>query len=169
MKYIIGALIFSIQLFGYEFILLNSTTIEDDVIVENIVSQINNNYFNEENKIEFKELENKEDILNLMKEIDFTGDPDELKTLIAEHEDLEDDLNLIYKTKYFLIVSQNIDREGRDELKIVLKVDNVDYFDSEFIMPRLEDKEAHYVDTIANVVLTYISYKDKNFIKVHQL
>jgi hypothetical protein len=68
-----------------------------------------------------------------------------------------------------VIVSENIDREGRSELKVELKVDNVSYLDTQFIMPRVEDKEQHYANTIANIILTYIAYKDKNFIKVHQL
>ena len=104
-----------------------------------------------------------------MKNYDYTDDKQVQEEMIANNEDLEDDLRTIFKTKYFLIISEDIDREGRAELKIVLKVDNINYLDTQFIMPRLEDKEIHYVNTITNIVLTYIAYKDKNFIKVHQL
>ena len=169
MKKFILILMTSIQLFAYDFILLNSTTIDDEFIIETINNQMNNYYNDEENKIEFHELDSKESILKLMKTYDYTDDKQIQEEMIENNEDLEDDLRLIFKTKYFLIVSESIDREGRAELKVELKVDNINYLDTQFIMPRLEDKELHYVNTITNIVLTYIAYKDKNFINVHQL
>ncbi len=162
-------LIFCGQLFAYDFILLNSTTIDDEFIVETVNNQMKNYYNDCVNEIVFHELDAKDDILKLMKNYDYTDDTQVQDELIENHEDLEDDLRLIFKTKYFLIVSENIDREGRAELKVELKVDNINYLDTQFIMPKLEDKELHYVNTITNIVLTYIAYKDKNFIKVHQL
>jgi len=157
------------QLFAYDFVLLNSSSIDDDIIIETINNQIKNYYNNDTNKIVFHELDSKEDIIKLMKRYNYTDDKQVQEELIKNNEDLEDDLRLIFKTKYFLIVSENIDREGRSELKVELKVDNVSYLDTQFIMPRVEDKEQHYANTIANIILTYIAYKDKNFIKVHQL
>ncbi|MEA2017285.1 MAG: hypothetical protein U9N59_02455 [Campylobacterota bacterium] len=169
MKKIILTILFSIQLFGYDFVLLNSSSIDDDVIIETVNNQLDNYYNDEANKIKFVELDAKDDILKLMKNYDYTDDKQVQEELIGNNEELEDDLRTIFSTKYFLIVSEDIDREGRAELKIVLKVDNINYLDTQFIMPRLEDKELHYVNTITNIVLTYIAYKDKNFIKVHQL
>ena len=169
MKKILVILFFSIQVFAYDFILLNSTSIDDEFIIETINSQMKNYYDDEVNKVVFHEIDSKDDILKLMKSYDYTDDKQVQEELIANNEELEDDLRLIFKTKYFLIVSENIDREGRAELKVELKVDNINYLDTQFIMPRLEEKELHYVNTISNIVLTYIAYKDKNFIKVHQL
>ena len=169
MKKILTILTLSLHMFAYEFVLLNSTTIDDEFIIETIKNQIKNYYFDEANEVKFNELDSKDEILKLLKNYDFTDDKQIQEELIENNEDLEDDLRLIFKTKYFLIVSEDIDREGRAELKIELKVDNISYLDTQFIMPKLEDKDLHYVNTIANVVLTYISYKDKNFIKVNQL
>jgi len=169
MKKIFFILVFVVQLFSYDFILLNSTTVDDDVIISTIKDQIKNYYNNDQVGINFSELDNKNEIIKLMANYDYTDDKQVQEELISNNEDLEDDLRLIFKTKYFLIVSENIDREGRSELKVELKVDNVSYLDTQFIMPRVEDKEQHYANTIANIILTYIAYKDKNFIKVHQL
>ena len=169
MKKLILILVASIHLLAYDFILLNSTTIDDEFIIETINSQIKNYYNDDNNQITFHELDNKENILKLMATYDYTDDKQIQEEMIENNEDLEDDLRLIFKTKYFLIVSENIDREGRAELKVELKVDNINYLDTQFIMPRLEDKELHYVNTITNIVLTYLAYKDKNFINVHQL
>ncbi len=169
MKKIILALALSLQVFAYDFILLNSTSIDDEFMIETINNQMKNYYNDEENKIVFHDLDAKDEILKLMKTYDYTDDKQIQEELIENNEELEDDLRLIFKTKYFLIVSENIDREGRAELKVELKVDNINYLDTQFIMPRLEDKELHYVNTVTNIVLTYIAYKDKNFIKVHQL
>lgn len=169
MKKIIVMLVATMQLFAYDFILLNSTTIDDEFIIETINNQMDNYYSDEKNEVVFHELDSKDEILNLMKDFDYTDDQQIQDEMIEDNEELEEDLKLIFKTKYFLIVSEDIDREGRVELKVVLKVDNVNYLDTQFIMPRLEDKELHYVNTIANIVLTYIAYKDKEFIKVNQL
>lgn len=169
MKKLLAVLVLSIQMFAYEFVLLNSSTIDDEFIIETINNQMKNYYFDENNEVVFKELDAKEAVLKLMKSYDYTDDKQIQEELIEKNEELEDDLRLIFKTKYFLIVSESIDREGRAELKVELKVDNVNYLDTQFIMPKLEDKELHYVNTIANIVLTYIAYKDKNFIKVNQL
>jgi hypothetical protein len=169
MKVIIYIFFFFSSLFSYDFILLNSTEIDDSTIVESIQEQFDNYYSDENNSIDFYELESKEEILQLMGEYDYSGDKDEQKALIRKNQDISEDLEKIFKTKYFLIVSERKDREGRDELNIILKVDNINYFDSTFLMPRLDDKESHYIDTIVNIVLTYITYKDKNFIRIHQL
>ncbi|MEA2049168.1 MAG: hypothetical protein U9O56_00320 [Campylobacterota bacterium] len=169
MKKLLTIFALSLQLFAYEFVLLNSSSVDDEFIIETINNQMNNYYKDETNQIEFQELDAKDEIIKLLSKYDYTDDKQVQDELIEKNEELEDDLKLIFSTKYFLIVSETIDREGRSELKIVLKVDNVNYLDTQFIMPRLEDKELHYVNTIANVVLTYIGYKDKNFIKVHQL
>ncbi len=158
----------SLHLFAYEFVLLNSTSIDDDTIIETINNQIDYYYTDEKNKVVFHELDSKEAILKLMDSYDYTDDKQMQDELIEQNEELEDDLKLIFKTKYFLIISQDIDREGREELKVQLKVNNINYLDTQFIMPRLEDKELHYANTVANIVLTYISYKDKEFIKVYQ-
>jgi len=168
-KKLLVLMLFCGQLFAYDFILLNSTTIDDEFIIETVNNQIENYYNNDQNKIVFHELDNKDEILKLMKNYDYTDDKQIQAELINKNEELEDDLKLIFKTKYFLIVSENIDRDGRSELKVQLKVDNINYLDTQFIMPKLEDKELHYANTISNIVLTYIAYKDKNFIKVHQL
>ena len=168
-KKLLVLMLFCGQLFAYDFILLNSTTIDDEFIIETVNNQIENYYNNDQNKIVFHELDNKDEILKLMKNYDYTDDKQIQAELINKNEELENDLKLIFKTKYFLIVSENIDRDGRSELKVQLKVDNINYLDTQFIMPKLEDKELHYANTISNIVLTYIAYKDKNFIKVHQL
>ncbi len=169
MKKIILILLLAIQLFAYDFVLLNSTSVDDDFIIETINNQMQNYYDDPSNKIVFHELDAKDAILKLMQNYDFTDDKQIQEEMIQNNEELEDDLRLIFKTKYFLIVSEDIDREGRSELRVQLKVDNVNYLDTQFIMPRLEDKDLHYVNTIANIVLTYITYKDKHFIKIHQL
>lgn len=169
MKKIFLALFATVQLFSYDFILLNSTSLDDEFIIETINNQMINYYNDNINKVTFHELDSKEEVLKLMKNYDYTDDKQIQEELIENNEELEDDLRLIFKTKYFLIVSETIDREGRSELKVTLKVDNINYLDTQFIMPRLDDKEIHYVNTIANIVLTYIAYKDKNFIKVRQL
>lgn len=168
-KKILLILAMSIQLFAYDFILLNSTSIDDEFIIDTINNQMKDYYNDEVNKVVFHELDAKEAVLNLMKDYDYTDDKQIQEELIEDNEEIEDDLKLIFNTKYFLIVSETIDREGRAELKVELKVDNINYLDTQFIMPRLEDKELHYVNTIVNIVLTYITYKDKNFIKVNQL
>jgi len=169
MKYFLITLAMSIHLFAYDFVLLNSTSIDDDFITDTIKNQMDNYYNDKKNQIVFHELDSKNEILKLMDSYDYTDDKQIQQELIDDNEELEDDLKLIFKTKYFLIVSQNIDRDGRAELKIQLKVDSTTYLDTQFIMPRLEDKDMHYANTIANIVLTYIMYKDKDFIKVHQL
>ena len=169
MKKIILIFLTTLNIFAYDFILLNSTAVDDEFIIDTVNAQMDNYYNDTDNKIVFHELESKDEILALMKDFDYTDDKQIQSEMIENNEELEDDLKIIFKTKYFLIVSEDIDREGRVELKVVLKVDNVNYLDTQFIMPRLEDKELHYVNTVANIVLTYISYKDKNFIKVNQL
>jgi hypothetical protein len=150
-------------------VLLNNSSVQDDFIISTIEDQMKNYYFDDKNKIVFHELSAKEAIIKLLKNYDYTDDKQVQDEMIKKNEELEDDLRLIFETKYFLIVSESIDREGRPELRVELKVDNVNYLDTQFIMPRLEDKELHYVNTIANIVLTYIAYKDNAFIKVQQL
>jgi len=169
MKKLFLILFAAIQLLAYDFVLLNSTSLDDETIIEAINNQMNNYYNDDNNKIVFHELSSKDEIIKLLKDYDYTDDKQIQEELISNNEDLEDDLRLIFKTKYFLIVSETINQEGRSELRVVLKVDNINYLDTQFIMPKLEDKEAHYTNTIANIVLTYIAYKDKNFIKVRQL
>ncbi len=169
MKKILIVLALSLQLFSYDFVLLNNSSVQDDFIISTIEDQMKNYYFDDKNKIVFHELSAKEAIIKLLKNYDYTDDKQVQDEMIKKNEELEDDLRLIFETKYFLIVSESIDREGRPELRVELKVDNVNYLDTQFIMPRLEDKELHYVNTIANIVLTYIAYKDNAFIKVQQL
>jgi len=169
MKKILVVIALSLKLFSYDFVLLNNSSVDDDFIVSTIEDQMKNYYFDTKNKIVFHELSNKDAIIKLMKTTDYSDDKQIQEELIRKNEDLEDDLRLMFETKYFLVVSETIDREGRPELRVELKVDNVNYLDTQFIMPKLEDKELHYVNTIANIVLTYIAYKDSNFIKVQQL
>ena len=169
MKKLLLIIAFSLNLIAYEFVLLNSSSVEDEFIMDTINNQMDMYYKDETNKIDFQELNSKDEIIKLLQKYDYTDDKQVQQELIENNEELEEDLTLIFNTKYFLIVSETVDREGRSELKIALKVDNINYLDTQFIMPRLEDKDIHYVNTIANVVLTYIGYKDKNFIKVHQL
>jgi flagellar basal body-associated protein FliL len=168
-KKIVFLLLFSTHIFAYDFVLLNNSSVEDEFIIDTINDQLKNYYEDKNNKIVFHELDNKDAILKLTKNYDYTDDKKTQEELISNNEELEDDLRLIFKTKYFLIISESIDREGRSELKVVLKVDNINYLDTQFIMPRLDDKELHYVNTITNIVLTYISYKNRDFIKVNQL
>ena len=170
MKKIFIITFFVVSLFSYEFVVLNSTEIDDETLTEAINEQLNNYYYDQDGKsiVEFKEIYNKEDLLKVLDDYDFSDDKDVQQELIDANEDLEDDLNTIFSTKYFLIVTEKRDYEGRVELNITLKVDNINYFDETYLMPILEDKEAHYINTIASVVLTYIAYKDSNFINVYQ-
>jgi hypothetical protein len=170
MRKIVMIMVFIVSVFGYEFVMLNSTEIDDDTIIEAINEQLNNYYYDKDGKsvVEFKEIYNKEDLLKVLEDYDFSDDKDIQKELIESHEDLEDDLDTIFNTKYFLIVTEKKDYEGRVELNITLKVDNVNYFDESYLMPILEDKEAHYINTISGIVLTYIAYKNKDFINVYQ-
>jgi hypothetical protein len=157
------------NLFAYEFVLLNSTDIGDQDIIDRIENQIKNYFFSEENEVVFKELDDKEAVLKILDQYDYSGDIDEQEKLIRKYEDSQEDLQTIFDTKYILIVNEKTNRDNRKELEVVLKVDNLNYFDSTFVMPNIDEKEMHYIDTITNVVLTYLVYKDKNFIKVHQL
>ncbi len=169
MKYILVALLLIVNLKAYEFVLVNSTEIDDQDIIDRIESQVNNYYFNEESEIVFKPLEDKDSVLKILDRYDYSGDEDEQEQLIRKYEDVEDDLKTIFDTKYILIVKERVNRDNRKELEIVLKVDNLNYFDGTFVMPNIDEKELHYIDTITNIVLTYLVYKDKEFIKVHQL
>ena len=169
MKHILLIAIFIINIHAYEFVLVNSTEIDDENIIDRIENQIKNYYFSESNEVVFKPLDNKEDILTILEDYDYSGDIDEQEELIRKYEDLEEDLKTIFETKYILIVKERINRDKRAELDIVLKVESLNYFDGTFVMPNIDEKELHYIDTITNVVLTYLVYKDKNFIKVHQL
>ncbi|MCW9026178.1 MAG: hypothetical protein OQJ77_02580 [Thiovulaceae bacterium] len=169
MKYIVLIFLLAYNLMAYEFVLVNSTEIDDQNIIDRIENQIKNYYYSEENEIIFKELDDKEAVLEILDEYDYSGDVEEQEQLIQRYEDSQEDLQKIFSTKYILIVREKINRDNRKELEIVLKVDNLNYFDGTFVMPNIDEKELHYVDTITNVVLTYLVYKDKNFIKVHQL
>ena len=169
MKYLLLTLLLVLNLKAYDFVLLNSTEIDDEDIIDRIENQIKNYYYSEQNEIIFTPLEDKEAVLEILDEYDYSGDIDEQEQLIAKYEDLEDDLKIIFETKFILIVRERTTSENRKELEIVLKVDNLDYFDGNFVMPNIDEKNMHYLDTITNVVLTYLVYKDKNFIKVHQL
>jgi len=169
MKKFLMIIFICLNLFAYDFVLLNSTDVDDDVIIDEIESQFKNYYYSESSQVVFNKLDNKNAILKLLDEYEYTDDKQLQEELIKNNEDLEDDLKLLFKTKYFLIVSESLDREGRTELSIKLKVDNVTYMDTNFIVPHLDDKESFYANIVANIMLTYISYKDKNFLKVHQL
>ena len=169
MRYFIIALLLMVNLKAYDFVLLNSTEIDDQDIIDRVENQIRNYYFSEENEIIFTPLDDKEAVIEILDEYDYSGDIDEQEQLIAKYEDLEDDLKVIFETKFILIVREKTNRENRKELEVALKVDNLDYFDGNFIMPNIDEKDLHYIDTITNVVLTYLVYKDKNFINVHQL
>ena len=169
MKYFIIMLLLIVNLKAYEFVLINSTEIDDQDIIDRIENQINNYYYSESNEIIFNPLENKEEVLSILDEYDYSGDIDEQEQLIRKYEDIESDLNTIFGTKYILIVREKTNRENRKELEIVLKVDSLNYFDGTFIMPNIDEKDLHYIDTITNIVLTYLVYKDKNFINIHQL
>ena len=169
MKHILLLVVFIINIHAYEFVLVNSTEIDDQNIIDRIENQIRDYYFSESNEIIFKPLDNKEDVLTILEDYDYSGDIDEQEELIRKYEDLEEDLKTIFSTKYVLIVKERVNRDKRAELDIVLKVESLNYFDGTFVMPNIDEKEQHYIDTITNVVLTYLVYKDKNFIKVHQL
>ncbi len=169
MKYFIVTLLLLVNLKAYDFVLLNSTEIDDQDIIDRIENQVRNYYFSPENEVIFTPLEDKEAVLEILDEYDYSGDIDEQEQLIAKYEDLQDDLKIIFETKYILIVKEKTNRENRKELEVVLKVENMDYFDGNFVMPNIDEKTQHYIDTITNIVLTYLVYKDKNFINVHQL
>jgi len=169
MKYLILVFLLVFNLKAYEFVLVNSTEIDDQDIIDRIENQIKNYYYSEENELVFKELNDKESVLDILDEYDYSGDIDEQEQLIQRYEDSQEDLQTIFSTKYILIVREKINRDNRKELEVVLKVDNLNYFDGTFVMPNIDEKELHYIDTITNVVLTYLVYKDKNFIKIHQL
>ncbi len=169
MRSLLILLLFLVNLKAYDFVLLNSTEIADEDIIERIEDQLNNYYSSDSSQITFHDLEDKEEILKILDKYDYSGDEDEQEQLLRQYEDLETDLNIIFNTKYLLVVNEKTNRDNRKELEIVLKVDNINYFDGNFVMPSIDDKELHYMDTIINVVLTYITYKDKNFIKVNQL
>lgn len=169
MKSIIFSLLMMLNLQAYEFVLLNATEIDDTDIIERIENQVKNYYGSEENEIIFHELTDKEEVMQILDQYDYSGDIDEQEQLLQKYEDLEEDLDLIFKTKYILVVNEKTNRDNRKELEISLKVNNVSYFDGIFVMPDIDEKELHYMDTIVNVVLTYLTYKDKNFINIHQL
>jgi len=169
MKVFLLVMMFVLHLSAYEFVLLNKTEISDDDIIERVTSQIENYYASDETSIEFNLLEDKEAVLKVLDEYDYSGSDEDKDILLSKYQDLEEDLKTIFSTKYILIVEESLNRDERNELTIVLKVNNMNYFDTTYVMPVLEDKEQHYIDTITNVVLTYLVYKDKNFIQVHQL
>jgi len=169
MKSLIFLFLLIHNIFAYEFVLVNSTEIDDQDIIDRIENQIKNYYYSQENEVVFKELNDKEAVLKILDQYDYSGDIDEQEQLIRKYEDSQEDLQTIFDTKYILIVSEKTNRDKRKELEIVLKVDNLNYFDATFVMPNIDEKEIHYIDTITNVVLTYLVYKDKNFINVHQL
>ncbi len=169
MKSLIFLFLLVHNLLAYEFVLVNSTDIDDQDIIDRIENQIKNYYYSEESEVVFKPLNDKEAVLKILDHYDYSGDIDEQEQLIRKYEDSQEDLQTIFDTKYILIVNEKTNRDNRKELEVVLKVDNLNYFDSTFVMPTIDEKEMHYIDTITNVVLTYLVYKDKNFIKVHQL
>lgn len=169
MRYLLLVLLMVLHLKAYDFVLLNSTEVDDQDIIDRVENQIKNYYYSESNEIIFTPLEDKEAVLEILDEYDYSGDIDEQEQLIAKYEDLEDDLKIIFETRFILIVREKTNRENRKELEVVLKVDNLDYFDGNFVMPNIDEKDMHYIDTITNVVLTYLVYKDKKFINVHQL
>jgi len=169
MKYLLLVLLLIVNLKAYEFVLINSTEIDDQDIIDRIENQVNNYYFSEQNEIVFKSLDDKDSVLAILEDYDYSGDEDEQEQLIRKYEDVEDDLKIIFETKYILIVKERENRDHRKELDVVLKVDNLNYFDGNFVMPNIDEKELHYIDTITNIVLTYLVYKDKEFIKIHQL
>jgi len=169
MRSLLILLLFIVNVKAYDFVLLNNTEIDDTDIIERIENQLKNYYDSDESQIVFHDLVDKEEVLKILDKYDYSGDIDEQEQLIREYEDLEEDLNTIFKTKYLLVINEKTNRDNRKELEIVLKVDNVNYFDGNFVMPNIDDKELHYMDTITNVVLTYLTYKDKNFIKINQL
>jgi len=169
MKVLVFVMMFVLHLSAYEFVLLNETDISDDDIIERVTSQIENYYASDETTIEFNLLEDKEAVIKVLDEYDYSGSDEDKDMLLSKYQDLEEDLKTIFDTKYILIVKESLNRDERNELTIVLKVNNMNYFDTTYVMPILEDKEQHYIDTITNVVLTYLVYKDKNFIQVHQL
>ena len=169
MKYLLLMFLLVYNLLGYEFVLVNSTEIDDQDIIDRIENQIKNYYYSEENEVVFKPLNDKEAVLQILDEYDYSGDVDEQEQLIQKYEDSQEDLQTIFSTKYILIVREKTNRDNRKELEVVLKVDNLNYFDGTFVMPNIDEKGLHYMDTITNVVLTYLVYKDKKFINVHQL
>ena len=169
MKYLFFVFLLVLNLKAYEFVLVNSTEIDDQDLIDRIENQINNYYYSEDNEIVFKELNDKEAVLEILDEYDYSGDIDEQEQLIRKYEDSQEDLQTIFSTRYILIINEKTNRDKRKELEVVLKVDNLNYFDGTFVMPNIDEKEQHYIDTVTNIVLTYLVYKDKNFIKVHQL
>jgi len=169
MKYLVLIFLLVFNLKAYEFVLVNSTEIDDQDIIDRIETQIQNYYYSQESELVFKPLDDKESVLEILDEYDYSGDIDEQEQLIQKYEDSQEDLQTIFSTKYILIVREKVNRDNRKELEIVLKVDNLNYFDGTFVMPNIDEKELHYIDTITNVVLTYLVYKDKNFINIHQL
>ena len=74
MKKIFLILLACFHLFAYDFILLNSTDIDDDVIIDEIEGQFKNYYYSEDNKIVFNKLDNKNGILKLLDEYEYTDD-----------------------------------------------------------------------------------------------
>lgn len=169
MRYLILVFVLVLNLKAYEFVLVNSTDVDDQDIIDRIENQINNYYYSEENEVVFKVLDDKEAVLEILEEYDYSGDVDEQEQLIRKYEDNQEDLQTIFSTRYILITREKINRDKRKELEVVLKVDNLNYFDGTFVMPNIDEKSLHYIDTITNIVLTYLVYKDKNFIKIHQL
>lgn len=169
MKKLAILILLAINLFSYDFVLLNKTDIDDETIIDRITSQIENYYQSEDTQINFNLLDNKDEVLDVLQDYDFSGDEKEQKALLNKYQDLEDDLKTVFSTKYILIVDEKVNDENRNELNVVLKVNNMTYFDSTYLMPLLDNKEEVYSDTVTNVVLTYILYKDKNFINIHQL
>jgi len=169
MKSLLTIFLLLLNLQAYEFVLVNSTDIDDQDIIDRIEGQINNYYHSVDNEVTFKTLEDKEAIIKILDSYDYSGDIDEQEQLVRKYEDSQDDLQSIFSTKYILIVKEKTNRDNREELEVVFKVNNNDYFDGNFVMPNVDEKESLYIDTITNIVLTYLVYKDKNFIKIHQL
>jgi len=167
MRYLTVVLIFCINLFGYNFVLLNNTGVEDDAVIEYIEAQFTNHYYSSDSdkNIKFAELTNKEELMKIILDYDYSSDREEQQKLIDKYEDLEDDLNAIFNAEYFLIAKETKDREGRDELQVVLKYKGSNYLDETYIMPRLEDdkRDDLYIKTLANIVLLYIGQNDTDF------
>ena len=169
MKNILFLFLVVTNIWAYDFVLLNKTDIDDSDIIERIENQIDNYYDSNESQIVFHELDDKEAVMKVLDRYDYSGDIDQQEQLIRKYEDLEDDLKLVFQTKYILIVKERVTQDKRKELDIVLKVDNINYFDGSFVMPNIDELDLQYMDTITSVVLTYLTYKDKNFIHIHQL
>ena len=70
MRKIVMIMVFIVSVFGYEFVMLNSTEIDDDTIIEAINEQLNNYYYDKDGKsvVEFKEIYNKEDLLKVLED-----------------------------------------------------------------------------------------------------